>query len=47
MTLAQIRLFSESIDHMRKQTLSDSVLAALAGSRYDEKNLKKLFKDLK
>jgi len=47
MTLGQLRLFSESVDHYRKQQLSDAVLAALAGARYDEKNLKKLFKELK
>ena len=46
MTLAQIRLFSESIDFHNKTQLRDAVIAALAGARYDEKSLKKLFKDL-
>ena len=47
MTLAQINLFVTAAVKQHKSNMRNDVVSALAGARYDEKALDKLFKDLK
>lgn len=46
MTLAQVRAYSAAVERARRRDLREAVVAALAGARYDEKGLKRLFKEL-
>ena len=46
LTIAQMRAYFIQLEVLRKRELKEDIIASLAGSRYDNEGLDKLFKNL-
>lgn len=46
MTLNQMRLFYKTIENLKKSEMKENIIASLAGARYDNEALDRIFNQL-